>query len=365
MVFFNYHRFLVDNQTNPLMMASSPEHFFQRTRHARKVMVLDLGFLGDTVHLLPALWLVRQAHPRAELHAAVAAHVTSLMDCVPWVDRVWGYMRYPRHATLRENFQMVARLRREKFDVDINLNGSDRSSWLTFLSGARERLGRRPSDGGPPLWKQMFTAHVAHPFAEEPVYLQRCRCLEKAGFPFTPPEFHTQVDPAGLRAAEISSADRGTYFHLSPFTTADSKELPPAQLAELIAALAKSFPQKKLVLSCAPTRRELEKMGQLLTRLPEKPWRVLAGNLNLIQLATVIQNSAVHFCGDTGPFHLAVMTNTPTVAWFWPNPGIRQWLPVDEKFRVLVGANTPGAPFLGRIATNELVAAAQSVLKFP
>ena len=105
-------------------------------------MVLDLGFLGDTIHLLPALWMVRQAYPQAELHVAVAAHITSFMDCVPWVNRVWGYMRYPRHATLRENWQMISRLRREKFDVLINLNGSDRSSWLTFFSGARERLGR-------------------------------------------------------------------------------------------------------------------------------------------------------------------------------------------------------------------------------
>ena len=123
--------------------------FLQRTRAAKKVMVLDLGFLGDTVHLLPALWMVRQAYPQAELHVAVSTHVTSLMDCVPWINRTWGYMRFPRHATLRENFQMVAALRREKFDVLINLNGSDRSSWLTFLSGARERLGRVPDDGGP------------------------------------------------------------------------------------------------------------------------------------------------------------------------------------------------------------------------
>jgi hypothetical protein len=36
-------------------------YFFQRTRTANKVMVLDLGFLGDTVHLLPALWMVQQA----------------------------------------------------------------------------------------------------------------------------------------------------------------------------------------------------------------------------------------------------------------------------------------------------------------
>ena len=128
------------------MAASNAENFLQRTRAAKKVMVLDLGFLGDTVHLLPVLWMVRQAYPQAELHVTVSTHITSLMDCVPWVNRVWGYMRYPRHATLRENFQMVSRLRKEKFDVLINLNGSDRSSWLTFLSGAPKRLGRRPDD---------------------------------------------------------------------------------------------------------------------------------------------------------------------------------------------------------------------------
>ena len=345
------------------MPANDAEHFYARTRAAKKVMVLDLGFLGDTVHLLPALWVVRQAYPQAELHVTVAAHITSLMDCVPWVNRVWGYMRYPRHATLRENFQMVARLRKEKFDVVINLNGSDRSSWLTFLSGARERLGRLPDDGGPPFWKHMFTAHVSHPFTEEPVYLQRCRCLQKAAFPFTQPEFHTQIDPANLRAAEISHTDRGNYFHISPFTMADARELPPAQLAELIAALAQKFPEKKLALSCAPTPREQEKLEKLLVLLPQKPWRVFAGNLNLMQLAAVIQHSALHFCGNTGALHLAVMTNTPTIAWFWPDPSARQWMPVGEKFRVLVGANEPGEQFLGRIATDELIAAAQSVLK--
>ena len=325
-------------------------------------MVLDLGFLGDTVHLLPALWVIRQAYPAAELHVTVAAHITTLMDCVPWVNRVWGYMRYPRHATLRENIQMVTRLRREKFDVVINLNGSDRSSWLTFLSGAPERLGRMPQGGGPPFWKRLFTAQVSYPFTEEPVYLQRCRCLALAGFPFSEPEFHTEADSTGLQAAQIDQADRHHYFHLSPFTTADSKELSPVQLAELIAALAREFPDKKLALSCAPTPRELEKLRALLALLPHKPWRVFAGNLNLRQLAAVIQNSALHFCGDTGPFHLAVMTHTPTVAWFWPNPGLRQWLPASGPNRVLIGANEPGAQFLGRIATTDLVAAAQSIL---
>jgi ADP-heptose:LPS heptosyltransferase len=345
------------------MAPAESENFLARTRDARKIMVLDLGFLGDTVHLLPALWMVRQAYPSAELHVAVAAHITSLMDCVPWADRVWGYMRYPRHATLRENFQMISRLRKEKFDVLINLNGSDRSSWLTFFSGARERLGRVPADGGPPFWKRMFTAHVAHPFGQEPIFLQRCHCLEKAGFPSAPPEFHLQIAPANLRAAEISEADKGNYFHISPFTTADFKELPPEQLAEFLGALAKAFPDKKIALSCAPVKRELEKMESLLARLPQKPWRVFAGNLTLTQLAAVIQNGALHFCGDTGPLHLALMTGTPTVAWFWPNPGLREWVADGARCRVLVGANEPGAAHLQKISTGDLIAAAQSVLK--
>ena len=211
-------------------MTGGAMHFFERTRNAKKIMVLDLGFLGDTIHLLPALRMVRQACPQAELHVAVASHITSLMDCVPWVDRVWGYMRYPRHATLRENLNVVRRLRREKFDAVINLNGSDRSSWLTFLSGARERLGRLPEDGGPLFWKHLFTAHVDYPFGAEPVYLQRCRCLQKAGFPFTQPEFHVEIAPENLRAADMSGADKGTFFHISPFTTADYKELAPEQM---------------------------------------------------------------------------------------------------------------------------------------
>jgi len=344
------------------MAVRPPEAFYSRTRTARKVMVLDLGFLGDTIHLLPSLWMVRQAYPQAELHVTVASHVTSFMSCVPWVNQVWGYMRYPRHATLRENWAMITRLRREKFDVVINLNGSDRSSWLTFLSGARERLGRLPDDGGPPFWKRMFTDHVYFPFTEDPVYVQRCRCLERAGFPFTAPEFHAQINPADLAVADISAADKGSYFHISPFTTADYKELSPEQLVAFMAALAEKFPDKKLAISCAPTERELEKMKALLARLPQKPWRAFAGNLNLVQLAAVIQHSAGHFCGDTGPLHLAVMTGTPTVAWFWPNPGLRQWVPTGNQYQVIVGAKEPGAQYLQKIDLNELIRATQSIL---
>ncbi len=325
-------------------------------------MVFGLGFLGDMIHLLPALWILRLAYQGAELHVGSAAHVTSLMDCVPWVNRVWGYTRFPNHAGFRENITFIARLRREHFDAVVNLNGSDRSSWLTFFSGARERLGRIPDGGALRLWRQRFTDFVEHPFSPEPMYLQNCLCLQKAGFPFIRPEFHVDIRPAHLEGANISAADAGGYFHLSPFTTDDRKELPPAQMLELIHSLRTRWPEKKLVLSGAQTQRERRKMEWLVSHLGQRPWRVFAGTLNISQLAAVIQNSAAHLCGDTGTLHIALMTGTPAVSWFRPNPGRQAWIPTGEQYRTLVGTAEEGAIGLGGVTVNDVIAELEEVL---
>lgn len=343
------------------MAGASATNFFQRTQGARKVMVYDLGLLGDTVHLLPALWLVRQSYPQAALHVSVAEHVVSLFECVPWVDKVWGYPRFHKRATLAQNLAIIRALRRERFDVLINLNGSDRSSWLSFFSGARERLGRMPGDGGPFFWKQMFTAWVRYPARTEPIYVQRCRCLELAGFPVRPPEFHPQITAAQLASTGIAAADAGTYIHVSPFTTSINRELPPEQFSQLVEAIAALLPGKRLVFSCAPVERERAGMAALLPRLPVKPWKVFNGNLNLAQLAAVIRHSVLHFSGDTGPLHLAVMTGTPSVSWFFDHPALKEWLPAGPLYRSVVGRNVRET-HLQDIDNADIIAAAAAVL---
>ena len=341
-------------------VATEPD-FWERTRAAVKVMVLDLGFLGDTVHLMPALWVIRQAYPQAQLHVIVAEHVTSLMECAPWVDCVWGYPRFPKHASLVENIRTVSRLRRERFDVVINLNGSDRSSWLTWLSGARERLGQLPPDGGPWLWRSLFTEVVENPFSDEPPYVQKCHCLNKCGFPATRPEFHVEIPNTHLQAAGITLGDAGTYFHVSPFTKTDEKELPLDKTAEMIEVLQEEFPDKKLVVSCAPDELERCKMDALLARLKKRPWRVLTGKLSLVQLAALIQRSAVHLSGDTGTLHLAMMTGVPTVSWFRTDLGMKGWIPAGPHHRTILGSGM-GPDSFREVDPADLVTAVKAVV---
>jgi ADP-heptose:LPS heptosyltransferase len=322
-----------------LSAPQSADSFWTQSKDAKRLMVLDLGFLGDTVHLIPALWAIRQAWPKAELHVMVAEHIKSLMQVTPWVDKVWGYPRFPKGPKPWHDFGRVKALRQAKFDAVINLNGSDRSSWLTFLSGARWRLGRRPLDGGGVGWRRLFTHVVEVPFKTEPVYWQRWRCVAASGAPVgKEPEFNVSINPDARRLAGISEVDDGRYIHLSPFTTADRRELPLAQLAELMTALHGRFPGLKLVVSAAPNERERAKLEDLLKRLPFTPWKVFAGNLDLMGLVSVLGGARLHLGGDSGGIHLAVMANAPTVSWFRMNTSLNEWQPEGLKNRVLTSS---------------------------
>jgi PAS domain-containing protein len=115
-----------------------------------------------------------------------------------------------------------------------------------------------------------ITDFVEYGTTTDPVYLQRCRCLEQAGFPATQAEFHVQILAAHLQGAGITTEDAGQYFHLSPFTTADQRELPLEQLAVLVDALERLFPEKRWVLSGAPTERERKKMEEALRESEER-----------------------------------------------------------------------------------------------
>ena len=303
---------------------------------ARKVLVMELAGLGDNVHLLPALRLVRRRWPEAELHLMVNAHVASLFKLTPWVNRVWPYPSNPKPG-LGGNLKWAGELRREKYDVVINTTGSDRSSLLAWATRAPRRIGRRPADGGPPGWRMLYTDVVEEPFYREPMFRQKWRLLAQAGFAAGgEPEFGVTIDPALRRAAGIEAGDEGTYFHVSPFTTADERELPAEQVVELITGLRAARPAMRIALSCAATDRERDRMGALVARLPEPPWRVYAGTLDVASLAAVIEKCACNLSGDTGSLHLAMMTRAPAVAWFRAHKGEKEWIPEGPRYRVLV-----------------------------
>jgi ADP-heptose:LPS heptosyltransferase len=147
---------------------------------------------------------------------------------------------------------------------------------------------------------------------------------------------------------------------VSPFTTADERELPVEQVVEIVAGLRAAYPQKRIALSCAAVDRERERMGALVARLREPPWRVYAGSLDVAGLAAVIEKCACNLSGDTGSLHLAMMTRAPAVAWFRAHKGEKEWIPEGSQYRVLV-AEGGDKDALHGIETRAVLAAVAEV----
>jgi ADP-heptose:LPS heptosyltransferase len=328
-------------------MQNDPGSFYNIIRGKKKILVLDLGFLGDSIHLLPALWEIRQGLPNAHIEVMVADHIQSLMGLVPWIDKTSGYPRYPKGPQWYEDFRRVLKLWKEKYDVIINLNGSDRSCFLTLAIGAPYRLGRVPDEPNA-LMRLSFTHTVAIPYLTMPLYRSRWECIKEAGFPTDSPLFNVSVPNGVQNKVDALLEGKRNFIHVNPFTVEDYKELPLQILAEFLNTM-----QDPLVLSCAPTERERNKLRALISLLFKKPWKVFDGSLSIQELAAVIGRSKLHMGGDSGGIHVAVMMNVPTFSWFRDYPGKIEWLPIGKQHRHIIGEASPSG--LQNISADELI----------
>src|SRR3954471_18486696 len=123
-------------------MAFPLNEFYQRTKSARRIVVVDFGFLGDSVHLIPALCEIKRNYPQAELHTVSANVGAEVLKMVPCVDKAWGVSLSPP-PPLKGSINFQRQLRDQKFDLAINFSGSDRTIFVTAFTGAKWRVGQQ------------------------------------------------------------------------------------------------------------------------------------------------------------------------------------------------------------------------------
>jgi heptosyltransferase-1 len=345
-----------------MRLATAPRvkpDFALRTRHARRVLVIQLGGLGDVAHSFPALRAIRAAYPQAHLTAMSPAHACAVLRLAPGVDEILPYDG-GKVGLSRRMLRLMRLLRRGRYDVCIDLTGSNHASLLTWATRAPARLGRRPLEDYKRGWRYLHTELMDHPHMQEPMYRQWLHSLAQAGiagedrFVATLPEGATQ-------AAGLSAADHKTYLHLSFCTSSPAKEFPVAQAAELLEELHRELPGYRLALSARGTERERARMEAILARLSFEPWRVEIGTLAVDALAALVANAALHLSGDTGPLHLAVLFGTPTVSWFRHHPWLVEYQPSGPQHRSFV-VQGGSEDALHGIDNAAIVAAARELL---
>src|SRR5438270_6159293 len=112
---------------------------------AQRIILIKPSALGDIIHSLPVLTALRRRYPRAHISFLVNRTYEPLLQGHPDLDETLPFDRGASHCGWRQAVQayihFVKGLRRQGFDLAIDLQGLFRSGLLTIATGAARRVG--------------------------------------------------------------------------------------------------------------------------------------------------------------------------------------------------------------------------------
>ena len=313
-------------------MSSKPDNLFKETHAARKIIVVALGFLGDSIHLIPALWEIKRNYPAVELHVATTPLGCEVIRLVPCVNRVWPVARNPKQSNWRGNMETVKAMRREHFDLAINLSSSDRTILWTYLTGARYRVAHT----GPrkPFWRSWLIPHwVPRQPPEMPIAEQHLQVLAACGLSLGARRWDFSIPADAARKAETLMPQDAIHFSVSASTPL--KEWPLANWIELTKRLLAVEPDIRLVATASPNQREQERVRGLADAVGSERVIVLS-DLSIAELAAVLRRCRLHVGADSGVLHVAVAVGLPTVSLFRGYYDVNSWTPTGSSHRVFI-----------------------------
>ena len=313
------------------MQPPDPTGLYAQTRAAGKILVVDLGFLGDTVHLIPALWEIKRHYPQAALHVLTSTLGAEVLGLAPCADRAWGVELYPHKRTLRQQWDVLRALRRERFDLAFNFSGADRTIMMTALAGARWKVGHEA--GRKHWWNRWLIPNwVSRRSRELPVFEQRRAVLKACGFDLAPPRFDLRV-PGEARAWAAAHIPKGA-LHFSVNASTFLKEWPLSHWVELTRLLLSRSPQLRIVATGSGDNRERSRLGELSASVGGPGLQTFT-DLTVTQLAALLERCSHQVGGDSGVLHLATALGLPTVSIFREYAGLMEWLPCGAQHRHL------------------------------
>jgi ADP-heptose:LPS heptosyltransferase len=202
-----------------------------------KILALQCKYFGDAVLMTPALRALRKHFPAAEIHLLVPAEIVPLFQHLPWLTRVWPMPRRRGRASLGQTWPVIRALRREHFDRSVDFASNGRGAILSFLTGARRRLGW--AQGGGFLGRRFCyhqRAMLENKLAHESAWMMDL--LSAWNIAPGPLEPEIQSDPALEAAAQKILPERKIICHLA--SSQPKKEWPLTHWAALyqLAAVA-------------------------------------------------------------------------------------------------------------------------------
>lgn len=328
--------FVLANEESPEPLAPSRWDW----ESVKRVLVVRLRSIGDTVLATPSLFALKRFLPEAQVDILVEDWVAPLLTDHPHVDNVivlerGGFMTRARVA--RE-------LRAERYDVVYNLHGGTTATFLTRASGARHRVG----------FKTYQYANLHTTLAPSPLLLwgqqkthsveQQLALLGWTGVPVSDkPRTQLGIPPAAVdsvnrQLANAGLADRQIAL-IHPAAAFETKRW----AVENFARVAEFVAERGLSPVAIAAPHEAQIVNDLLG---EASVKILSLDLSLPEVTALAARSKLFIGNDSGIAHIAAAVRAPSVVVFGSS-NVAHWRPWNRAKAEVVFEELPCQPCHG------------------
>jgi ADP-heptose:LPS heptosyltransferase len=264
---------------------------------------------------------LRERYPSSYIAYLGEKNAVELLKNNCYLDKIIGF---DFNLTFLEHINFIRNLRKEKFDVIIDLFGNPRSAILSFLSGAKIRVG-----GDFKVRGKLFTHRVKNNDIKHNAIEHHLRFIKLFGI--TPTTYKTKIF---LKDEEITIArkfliDEGVDFTkkvigIYPGATWPAKRWFPEKFAELADSISKDLNYQVVFLQDEKDSLIIQNI-KINIKLEHKFLKILS----LREIASIIKIFDIFIANDCGLLHIAPAVGNRTIGLF--GPGEEDiWFPYNE-----------------------------------
>lgn len=306
-----------------------------------RILIRATNWVGDAVMTTPAMAVIRECFPHADITLLANPLVAELFSPHPWVNRVIRFDRKEKHKGVTGRVRLANELRRQAFDAAIILPNSFDSALVPWLAGIPIRLGKA-SDGRSFLltgcYKPDKSATANH---EVLYYLDLLRNFGIKGNLQNPLLAVTDQEEnhATLLLAEAGFKPDCFLLGINPGAAFGSaKRWYPDRFAAVARKLADQWNAGIVIFGGSGETEIAAAIEQEL----HCDCLNLAGKTTVRELMALIRNCGFFVTNDSGPMHIAAAFGVPLAAIFGPTDHSGT-SPYTDK-AVIVRKNVPCAP---------------------
>jgi len=282
----------------------------------QRILIVKPSSIGDVVHALPILGLLRKKWPAAHISWLVTPACAGLLDGHPLLNETIRFERRKLAAgwwnpkAAASFFRFAAELRRKQFDLVIDLQGLFRSGLIAWQTRAPVRIGF--ANARELAW-MFYTHRVPIDTMEQHALDRYLEVLEALGCEREPLEFVFPTSDDDHRHVDELLGDIGPFAVLLPGTNWPTKRWPVEHFADLVKPLRERFGLRAVVAG-GPETQELARRIDGVD---------LTGKTNLRQLVVLLDRAGLVVANDSGPMHIAAALGRPLVTVFGPTNPVR------------------------------------------